>query len=74
MKLDGDTNSKENKNHVENVESTILESRVLSEGSDFTMLEDNHKAAHRCVLFNFEEVQPYLKKHKSELIRQDRRL
>ncbi|KAF6134398.1 hypothetical protein GIB67_005790 [Kingdonia uniflora] len=38
------------------------------------MLEDKHKAAHRYVLFNFEEVQPYLEKHKSELIRQDCRL
>ncbi|KAF6170874.1 hypothetical protein GIB67_015826, partial [Kingdonia uniflora] len=46
----------------------------FSAEAEFTLSEGNCESVHRCDLFNFEKVQPYLEKHKSQLILQDCRL
>ena len=42
-------------------DETILEGRPISQGKPMTLSDDMLKIAHRYVLFNSSEVQPYIK-------------
>lgn len=42
-------------------DETILEGRPISKGKSFTLSDDILKIAHRYVLFNSAEVEPYIK-------------
>ncbi|KAF9604668.1 hypothetical protein IFM89_008999 [Coptis chinensis] len=58
----------------ESTKSSILEGKPLLKGTIITLTRDMVEAAHRCILFNFEEVQPYIERHKTMLIRKEPRL
>ncbi|CAL5408578.1 unnamed protein product [Camellia sinensis] len=52
---------------------TILEGCPITSGKSKTMPDDVLQIAHRCVLINSAEVQPYIEMHAEELKRLDKR-
>lgn len=60
MKRVESVNHNEKRNEDNNDESIILEGKPLLKGTPITLTEEMLKVAYLCVLFNFEEVQPYL--------------
>ncbi|KAF9612182.1 hypothetical protein IFM89_038440 [Coptis chinensis] len=56
------------------MDKTSIRCKPLLKGTIITLTRDMVEAAHRCILFNFEEVQPYIERHKKMLIRKEPRL
>ncbi|TYK21964.1 uncharacterized protein E5676_scaffold543G00100 [Cucumis melo var. makuwa] len=54
--------------------SVILEGRPISAGISITMDDDDLKNAHRYVLFNTTEIEPFVEMHMNELLTSNRRL
>ncbi|KAF9598041.1 hypothetical protein IFM89_023818 [Coptis chinensis] len=72
--INNDQPSRNEDYNDESTKSNILEGKPLLKGTIITLTRDMVEAAHRCILFNFEEVQPYIERHKKMLIRKEPRL
>ncbi|KAF9622304.1 hypothetical protein IFM89_031107 [Coptis chinensis] len=58
--INNDQPSRNEDYNDESTKSSILEGKPLLKGTIITLTRDMVEAAHRCILFNFEEVQPYI--------------
>ncbi|KAG6476395.1 hypothetical protein ZIOFF_065635 [Zingiber officinale] len=60
-------------NQNEDLENGVVEGRPISQGKEIILEEHLLQAAHRYVLFNTAEIDPYIKMHIKELKQTDRR-